>query len=476
MDCRIEKDLIGELSIDNCKYWGINTQRALENFGDSFRKVHLEYISSISLIKKCAALTNIEFGFIDKKKGESIVFACDEIISGKFADEFPLPAVQGGAGTSINMNVNEVVANIALENMGFDKGRYDIICPNDDVNKFQSTNDVYPTAVKLACIKEILDLSYKLADLQNAFQNKEKEFADILKCGRTQLQDAMPITLGQEFGAYAQAIQRDRWRIYKCEERLRQVNLGGTAIGTGTGAPKGFIFKFIEKVRELSKIGLARSENTIDITQNADAFVEVSAILKTVAVNFIKISSDLRLLSSGPFTGIGEIRLPVRQAGSSIMPGKVNPVIAEFAGMCGMQVIANDTAVTYAASSGQLELNVWLPLIACNLMDSIKLLSQAAYSWRINCIEDITAVPTRCEELLDNSFAFVTLIVPYIGYKKATELVEFCLENSFSVRQGILEKGYFSDEELDVIFNPRRATSAGIPGADKFKDRIVIKS
>lgn len=475
MKTRIEKDLIGELKIENDKYYGINTVRALENFSYNREKVSFSLIKSLVLIKKAAAYVNKTLRFLPEDKSEAIINACDDILDEKYIDQFPLPALQGGAGTSTNMNVNEVIANIAIEKLGGNKGDYHIIDPNDDVNKFQSTNDVYPTAVKLTCIQGLLELSYTLADLQDSFQKKEKEFAHILKVGRTQLQDALPITLGQEFGAYSQAIQRDRWRVYKSEERLRQVNLGGTAIGTGTNAPKMFVYKFIEKVRELSGIGLARAENSVDLTQNNDAFVEVSGILKAVSINLIKISSDLRLLSSGPFSGIGEIKLPSRQAGSSIMPGKVNPVIAEYAGMAGMQVVANDLAITQGCANGQLELNVWLPLIAYNIINSIDILSDVSRSFKDHCIDGITPCEERCKHYLERSFVNITLLVPYIGYKKATELVEYALSEKITLKEAVIKKEIFTEEELLKIFNPKRATSPGISGAEFFKDKIKIK-
>ncbi len=475
MEYRIEKDLIGEKKVPENANYGINTLRAFENFNSDFPKVQKEIIQALVLVKKAAAEVNKEVGFLPSDKADYIIKACDDILSDYREEDFPLPALQGGAGTSINMNVNEVVANRALVICGHKRGDYSYIDPNDDVNKFQSTNDVYPTAVKLALIKEILELSYELADLQDSLQRKEKEFAHILKTGRTQLQDAVPITLGQEFSAYAQAFARDRWRIFKAEERLRQVNLGGTAVGTGATAPRIFIFSFIEKLRSLSGLGLARAENMVDITQNCDMFVEVSGILKAVAVNLIKISGDIRLLSSGPYAGIGEIILPQAQAGSSIMPGKINPVIPEFAGLSGMQVIACDAAVTHAAASGQLELNSFFPLIAYNSMQAVKILRSAIVSFSETCVKGICADKARCTEYLDRSLSKITLLIPYIGYHKATEIVDKVMKSGRSVTEVLVSEKLFTGEELEAVFEPYGATSPGIPGAEKFKERIKIR-
>ncbi|PLX17652.1 MAG: aspartate ammonia-lyase [Candidatus Muiribacterium halophilum] len=474
MSYRVEKDLIGDMRIPSDKYYGINTARALENFKNDSGYVRYEIIEAIILIKKSSAIVLKELSLIETEKADAIVFACDEILSGKYKDSFVLPAIQGGAGTSTHMNCNEVIANIAIERFGGKKGDYSIVDPNDDVNRFQSTNYVYPTALKLAAIRLILDLSYELADLQTAFQEKEREFADVLKPGRTQLQEAVPITLGQEFSAFGQAVARDRWRVYKSEERLRQVNLGGTAVGTGINAPKIYIFKLIEKVRELSGIGLARAENMVDMTQNLDPIAEVSGILKAVAVNLIKISSDIRLLSSGPFSGLGEIKIEPRQAGSSIMPGKVNPVIPEFAQMAGIRIIANDSAITTASFSGQLELNAFMPIIADSLIDSIKLLIDSCRSLRKYCVENITCCPERCKYNLDKGFTMAVLLVPYIVYHEVSKLIEYALENKYTIKEAVLNKKIFNEKEIDHIFNPKRATAPGISGSDLLKDRIRL--
>ncbi|TLM97689.1 aspartate ammonia-lyase, partial [bacterium] len=324
---RKEHDLLGTREIPAELYYGIHTLRALENFPVTGRPMHRELVLALVTVKKAAAAANTETGGLTEKRGAAIMNACDEILAGRFLDQFVVDAIQGGAGTSANMNANEVIANAAIELIGGKKGDYSLVHPLDDVNMSQSTNDVYPTALRLAAIRMLIPLSETFAELQETLQEKENEFAAVLKTGRTQLQDAVPVTLGQEFGAYAQAVARDRWRLYKVEERLRQVNIGGTAVGTGINAGRKYIYVLTEKLREYTGLGLARAEYMMDITQNADVFVEVSGLLKSAAVNLTKIANDLRLLSSGPKAGLGEINLPPVQAGSSIMPGKVNPVI-----------------------------------------------------------------------------------------------------------------------------------------------------
>ncbi len=475
MNTRSEHDLIGELFLEENSYYGIHTARAMENFAQDGPRCHFEIIQAISLIKKAAAKVNAELGFLNQEKSQWIQDAADQIIAGEWRDQFPLPAIQGGAGTSLHMNVNEVIANLALEKANHVKGDYEYIHPNDDINRFQSTNDVYPSAVKIAAIRLMLELAEELSRLQSTLQEKETEFAGVIKTGRTQLQDAMPVTLGQEFGAWSEAVARDRWRVYKAEERLRSVNIGGTAIGTGTGAPKVFIYKLTEQIQQMTRLGISRAENTIDATQNMDMFVEVSGILKAVAVNFIKISSDIRLLSSGPHSGIGEINLPPRQAGSSLMPGKINPVIPEFAAQAGMQVIALDGGITQAAALGQLELNAFLPLIAHNLLQSIKLLRDASRSFREYCIQGITANAEHARDLLEHSDVLITLLLPYTGYEKAGEIIKAARSQNIPIRQYLEKQKLFSKEELAILFDSNSATSPGISGSEELKNRLKLK-
>jgi len=469
---RVERDTLGEISISNHAYYGIHTVRALENFPITGRPVHPKMILAMVMIKKCAALTNIEIGRLDTRIGESIVTACDRILAGEFHNQFVVDTIQGGAGTSTNMNVNEVIANVALEILGHVKGEYETVHPLNHVNMGQSTNDVYPTALRIAAVQMLLPLSDAFADLQEALQQKEHEFASVLKMGRTQLQDAVPIMLGQEFGAYAQAIARDRWRLYKVEERLRQMNIGGTAVGTGLNADRKYIFMMTEKLRQQTGLGLARAEYAIDLTQNADVFVEVSGLLKTSAVNLSKICNDLRLLSSGPKTGFAEIILPPVQAGSSIMPGKVNPVIPEVINQIAYQVMSYDVGITMAASAGQLELNAMLPLITNNLLESIDLLTNGIKVLISKCILQIKADESRCKELLEQSYGLITALTAYIGYEEATSIVKEAEESRKTVREVIYEKKQFTSEQLDAILDPIEMTKPGIPG-QKFMKKGV---
>ncbi|MCE5285270.1 MAG: aspartate ammonia-lyase [Pelosinus sp.] len=461
---RIEKDLLGEKTLPDNAYYGIHTLRASENFPLSGYKVHTKLIAALALIKKAGAEVNAELGFLDPKAAQAISQAADEVYAGQFSDQFIVDALQGGAGTSTNMNINEVIANRANELLNEKVGEYKLIHPLNHVNMGQSTNDVYPTALKIAAIWLLKPLSEACAALQERFQEKESEFAGIIKIGRTQLQDAVPVLLGQEFSAYAQAIARDRWRLYKVEERLRQVNLGGTAIGTGLNADKRYIYNVNERVRQYAKIGLARAENMIDATQNADVFVEVSGLIKTLAVNLGKIANDFRLLSSGPTAGFAEINLPQKQAGSSIMPGKVNPVIPEAVNQVAFHVMASDMAVMLAAQAGQLELNAFLPLIAHHLLGSIELLTNCVSMFAEKCVQGITANKQRCLEYVDNSLAIVTALVPYIGYDAAAEMAKEAQTSRKSIRQVVIEKGYFSETELNVILNPRIMTRPGTAG------------
>lgn len=461
---RTERDFLGAVQIEDECYYGVHTLRAKRNFDLSRIPVHPALIRALATVKKAAALANQDAGLLDDARVKAITAACDEIIAGRLDGQFVVDAMQGGAGTSTNMNVNEVVANRAIELLGGRKGEYHIVHPLDHVNLSQSTNDVYPTAVRIAAIDLLKLVSEAAARLQSELQRKEEEFSGILKVGRTQLQDAVPVTLGQEFGAWAQAVARDRWRLYKVEERLRQVSIGGTAVGTGTNAPKKYIFSAIERLRELTGMGLARAEYMMDPTQNADVFVEVSGLLKAAAVNLSKIAHDLRLLASGPRAGLGEIRLPAVQAGSSIMPGKVNPVIAEAVNQAAFQIMADDFAITIAAQSGQLELNAFLPLIAKNLLEMLDLIYRTQNMFIEHCITGIQAVPERCAELAAESFVTVTALVDYIGYDRAAALAKKCLATGQTVREAVLEDGLMEEAQLDRILNTAAMTSPGIPG------------
>lgn len=415
---RMEADLLGTMEVPSDVYWGIHTLRAIGNFPLSGRRVHPALVRGVALVKRACADANTELGYLPPEKGRAIAAACDEIAAGGHPDQFPVDALQGGAGTSTNMNMNEVIANRAIELLGGSRGDYSLVNPLEEVNLHQSTNDVYPTALRVAAISGLRRLGAAAATLQGAFQEKEKTFGTIVKIGRTELQEAVPMTLGAEFAAFSEAFSRDRWRTFKAEERLRVVNLGGTAIGTGLAAPRDYIFLVIEKLRDLTGMGLARGENLTGETANADAFVEVSGILKAFAANLVKISGDLRLLN---FTG--EIRLPAVQAGSSIMPGKVNPVIPEAVIQAGLRVMADDSLVTEAVSRGTWQINEFIPLIADALLDEIDLL-HAASTRLADHVRGVVADDVCCRVFLDHSPMIVTALLPVIGYGKATALIK----------------------------------------------------
>jgi len=460
---RTEKDFLGVKSIPVDAYYGIHTLRAVENFDVSRQKVHPELIRALAIVKQAAAESNMSIGILDKNIGSVIFQAAEEIAEGKFMESFIVDAFQGGAGTSTNMNMNEVIANRAIELLGGEKGDYHLVHPLDHVNMSQSTNDVYPTALRMAGIRLLLSLSESCATLQGILQRKEEEFSGVLKMGRTEMQDAVPVTLGQEFSAWAEAVSRDRWRLYKVEERLRKVNLGGTAVGTGINAPRKYSYTVIERLRSLSGLGLAREENSIDGTQNADVFVEVSGMLKACAVTMIKISGDLRLLSSSPF---GEIRLPKLQAGSSIMPGKVNPVIPEMVSQVAYQVMANDMAITLAVQSGQLELNAFYPLIAANLLPGLESMSKALHIFAEKCILGIEAMPEKCLQHLKDSTALATVLAPLIGYEQAAVLARKAVESGRQVIDILLEEKVFTQKEIAELLQAQQLTRAGVLGVD----------
>jgi aspartate ammonia-lyase len=421
---RLEKDKLGEITLPNEALYGIQTARAAENFALGHRTTNLRLMYAIAKVKKAAAITYQSLGIGKDGVYAAIAAACDQVLAGNADTMFIVEALQGGAGTSANMNVNEVLANLALRTLGKRCGDYDAIHPIDDVNRGQSTNDVYPTALRIAAIEFLRTLSNECAALQESLQRRENEFDDVKKLGRTELMDATPITLGREFGAFAQAIARDRWRLYKTEERLRQVNIGGTAVGLSDNAERKYRFGVIETLRELTGIGLAAAEYPMDVTQNYDVFVEVSGLLKALAVNLMKISGDLRRMNSGPRGGLGEIQLAPLQMGSTIMPGKVNPVIPEMITQVAFRVMANDHAITAAASHGEFELNAFSPLIADSLLESLSLLVRAVPLFRTKCIETLHANKERCAKLLETSLAFATAYVPQLGYDSVARIIE----------------------------------------------------
>lgn len=459
---RTETDLLGTRQIAADSMCGIHTARSLENFQLSGRSVHPELVKAFGAVKLACFQTNRQLEcFPETAKADAIDKACVEMAAGLLTDYVVVDSLQGGAGTSTNMNVNEVIANRALELAGKEKGDYSFISPLNDVNLHQSTNDTYPTALKVAAIRMIRQLEQSVLFLQESFQEKEKEFAHVVKIGRTQLQDAVLTTLGREMGAYAEAFNRDRWRFSKCEERLRVVNLGGTAIGSGLGAPRQFIFRVVDNLRENTGIGLARAENLIDNTQNADVFVEVSGMLKACAISILKISNDLRLMASGPDAGFAEITLPEKQAGSSIMPGKVNPVIPEAAAQAAMLVMGNDVVIAHAAAGGNLELNQFMPLIAHSLLESIDLLTNATNILRAHCVQGLIANEERCRKNVLNSTALITAVIPAIGYEKASEIVKKAKEEQISVRQAIIDSGAINEQVLNELISPEAVCRLG---------------
>jgi len=460
---RKEKDLLGERDVPTDALWGIYTERAIENFPLARRPVNPALIHAFGAVKLAAARTNHELGRWDEPTFAAIERACTQMMGGSLDRHVVVDALQGGAGTSTNMNVNEVLTNRTLQLLGRPLGDYATLDPLDDLNLHQSTNDTFPTALRVAAIGLLRSLQREVVALLEEFQRQEKSFAHVVKVGRTQMQDAVLTTLGREMSAYAEAFARDRWRIYKCEERLRVVNLGGTAIGTGLGAPRQYIFRVVEQLRDITGLGLARAENLVEATQNADVFVEVSGILKACAVNLIKISGDLRLLSSGPEAGLGEIRLPPRQAGSSIMPGKVNPVIPEAATQAALVVCANDQAIAQACALGSLELNPFLPLVADSLLGSLDLLTNACSMLRRFCVAGLEADEARCRAHVDGTTAVLTAIVEEIGYERAQEVAEAATAQSKTVRQIVLDRRLMSAAEFDALVSPERVTRLGRP-------------
>ncbi|MDR2423005.1 MAG: aspartate ammonia-lyase [Deltaproteobacteria bacterium] len=420
---RLEKDSLGEALLPADCLYGIQSQRAKDNFPDLGRTVNARLIRAIVQIKKAAAQTLAELIPDRAEVYRAVAAAADEVLGGLFAEAFVVPAIQGGAGTSTNMNCNEVLANLALIKLGHKPGSYERCHPLDDVNRGQSTNDVYPSALRIAAIELLRGLSQAAAQLQEALQEKENEFAAVPKLGRTELMDAAPITLGEEFGAYAQALARDRWRLYKMEERLREINLGGQAVGLADRTTKRFRFGMVERLRQATGIGLAAAEYPMDVTQNNDVFVEASGLLRAMAVNLKKIAGDFRLMNSGPYGGLGEIRLAPLQLGSTAMPGKVNPVVPEMVVCAALKVMANDLALTMAAGHGELELNAFVPVIAESLLESLELLTQAANIFRLKAVATVEANPGRCRELLEKSLARAAQYAPLLGYDRVTQII-----------------------------------------------------
>ncbi len=462
MEYRIESDSLGEVQIPAKSYYGNQTYRAFQNFKITGHKVDPSFIRGFGQVKKASAIANNKAKLLSDEVAKAIIQACDEVIAGKLDKEFIVDPIQGGAGTSLNMNANEVIANRANEILGGELGVYDLCHPNDHVNFGQSTNDAYPTAGKIGIIA-VLDRSIKrLERLELVLRDKAEEFKHVIKMGRTQMQDAVPITLGQEFHAYASVIARDRKRFIMAREVLTDINLGATAIGTGLNCSEQYIEDIIPILSELLGYEVRHSGDLIDGTQNVDGLAFVSSTIKTCAISLSKIANDLRLMSSGPRTGLGEINLPSKQNGSSIMPGKINPVIPEVVSQVCFNVIGNDMTITMCAEAGQLELNAFEPMIFYNLYESFHTLNHAIDTFIDNCIVGITANEKRCAELVHNSVGMVTALCAEIGYKKATDIAKEALNTDRTVKEVVMEKGVLTEEEYDRVINPLAMTLPGI--------------
>ena len=459
---RVESDLLGERLVPAEAYYGVQTQRALENYKISNTRMcdYPEYIIAMAYVKMAAAAANAELGALDPAIAEAIIAACKEIVAGKFHDQFPVDMMQGGAGTSVNMNANEVIANRALELMGHEKGEYQFCSPNDHVNCAQSTNDAYPTAFRYTFVRMNKHLVRSLKALIEAFRAKGEEFKDILKMGRTQLQDAVPMTSGQEFHAYATNLEEEIANLERNAVLLREINMGGTAIGTGLNAVPGFAECCTRKMSEFCGDELISAPDLVEATPDTGAYVSYSAALKRLAIKLSKICNDLRLMASGPRCGLHEINLPPMAPGSSIMPGKVNPVIPEVTNQVCFKVIGNDTTVAFAAEAGQLQLNVMEPVIAESILESVTWLRNAIETLRTKCIEGITVNREHCYEMVKNSIGIVTALNPYIGYKNSTKVAKEALETGGSVYDIVLEKGLMSKAKLDEALDPKAMLGA----------------
>jgi aspartate ammonia-lyase len=457
MEYRKESDLLGELQVPLNAYYGVQTQRAINNFKISNQ--HLSnypvFIKALGLVKKAAALTNYQMKELDGPMFEAINQACDEVIAGKFDLEFPIDMIQGGAGTSVNMNANEVIANRAIEILGHQKGEYQYCSPNDHVNLSQSTNDAYPTAIKLALHMMNETLVHKLTEAIAAFRTKGTEFADVIKMGRTQLQDAVPMTLGQEFEAFAATLEEEISKLNDNAKLFVEINMGATAIGTGINAPKGYAIRCAENLANITGLPIISAPNLVEATPDTGSYVIYSSAMKRMAVKLSKICNDLRLLSSGPRAGLYEINLPPMQPGSSIMPGKVNPVIPEVVNQVCYKVIGNDLTVTFAAEAGQLQLNVMEPVLCHAIMESINFLCNALATLTEKCIKGITANKDVCLNMVRNSIGIVTALNPYIGYKNATMIAKEALATGQSVYNLVLQHQLLTQEQLDEILDPR---------------------
>ena len=468
---RIEKDFLGTKEVPNEAYYGIQTLRAVENFPITGYRVHEELIKALAIVKKAAALANMDVKRLYEGLGNVIIKASDEIIDGKRNDEFIVDPIQGGAGTSMNMNINEMIANRALEFLGHEKGSYVHLSPNSHVNMSQSTNDVFPTAIHIATLNLLEKLLKTMSEMQSVFQEKAQQFDHIIKMGRTHLQDAVPIRLGQEFEAYSRVLERDIKRIEQTREHLYEVNMGATAVGTGLNADPQYIENVVRHLAHISELPLRDANHLVDATQNTDAYTEVSATLKVCMINMSKIANDIRLMASGPRAGLAELLLPARQPGSSIMPGKVNPVMPEMINQVAFQVIGNDHTICLASEAGQLELNVMEPVLVFNLLQSISIMNNAFHVFTEHCLRGIEANEGRLKEYVEKSVGIITAVNPHIGYEVAARIAREAILNGKSVRELCLQYDVLTEEELELILNPYEMTNPGIAGNSLF-DRI----
>ena len=457
---RVEHDLLGDLAVPAGAYYGVQTARALDNFQITGTPLsHFpNFVCALAMVKKAAARANRKLGLLSERLEDAISAACDEVIAGRWHDQFVVDMIQGGAGTSTNMNANEVIANRALELMGYEKGQYEHLHPNNHVNLSQSTNDVYPTAIRLSLLLSYGDLTRAMENLCAALSTKGEEFAYIIKMGRTQLQDAVPMTLGQEFQAFATTMSEDIERTHELVRLLREVNLGATAIGTGINTDPGYAALVVSELSEISGEALVLAADLIEATSDTGAFVTFSGVLKRIAVKVSKICNDLRFLSSGPRAGLGEINLPPVQPGSSIMPGKVNPVIPEVVNQVAYQVIGNDLTVTFAAEAGQLQLNAFEPVIALNILQSMRIMTRAMTALAERCIKGITANENHCRKMVAHSIGLVTALNPVIGYQNATRIAQKAQATGRGVADLVLEEGLLSLGELNDILRPENMT------------------
>lgn len=455
---RLESDSIGEMEVPGEAYYGVQALRANENFPITGNSLNPDFIKNMARIKRAAAITNMRAGRLKPEIANAIESACNEVVCGMFASEFIVDGIQGGAGTSANMNMNEVIANRAIEMLCGKKGDYSIVHPNDHVNMAQSTNDVIPTAGKLTVLDLLKKLEKSLKKLDSALYKKADEFDGVIKIGRTQLEDAVPMRLGQSFHAYATMIERDIDRIAKAKKEMYTVNMGATAIGTGINTSEYYFDHIVPTLAKVSGYPLVQADDLFDATENLDGFVRVSSCLKACAVNLSKMCNDLRILASGPKAGFGEITLPAMQNGSSIMPGKVNPVIPEVVSQVAFHIIGHDVTITMAAEAGQMELNAFEPVVFYNLFDSITTLTHAVDTLTDNCIIGITANEERCQKLLDASVGITTALCPYIGYKKAASLAKESLRTGIPVKKLVLKHGLMKEKQLDVVLDPYAMT------------------